>query len=177
MLLKNALGSFIAILFLSSNFALSADSSAAKGFFALNATDIAGKKVEMSKYKGQTLLVVNTASKCGYTPQLKDLEEIYQKYKSKGFVVLAFPSNDFKQEPNEGAACQSVSEKEYGTTFPFFERIKVTGDDKHPIYKYLTDQKPGAIFKEVAWNFEKFLVNKEGQVIERWTSKAKPMSQ
>lgn len=147
-----------------------------QNFFELSATDISGKKVNFSTYRGKVVLVVNTASECGFTPQLKELEEMYKKYASRGFVVLAFPSNDFKQEPADNAGVKAFAAKEYGTTFPFFEKAPVKGPEKQEIYKFLTEKKPGVLFKDVAWNFEKFLVNRKGEVIERWSSITKPSS-
>ncbi|QDK45570.1 glutathione peroxidase [Bdellovibrio sp. ZAP7] len=145
-------------------------------FYELSANDISGKKVNFSTYRGKVVLVVNTASQCGFTPQLKDLEMLYKKYADRGFVVLAFPSNDFKQEKGDNTEVQSFAKKEYGCTFPFFDKAPVTGKDKQPVYQFLTEQKPGLIFKDVSWNFEKFLVNRKGQVIDRWTSITKPSS-
>ncbi|KHD88915.1 MAG: hypothetical protein OM95_07180 [Bdellovibrio sp. ArHS] len=137
---------------------------------------MSGKKVNFSTYRGKVVLVVNTASQCGFTPQLKELEDMYKKYADRGFVVLAFPSNDFKQEKADNTEVQKFAEKEYGITFPLFEKAPVSGDDKQPVYKFLTEKKPGLLFKDVSWNFEKFLINRRGQVVERWSSITKPSS-
>ncbi len=147
-----------------------------KSFFELSAVSLAGQKINFSTYRGKVVLVVNTASQCGFTPQLKELEELYQNYSAKGFTVLAFPSNDFKQEKGSADEVQKFAKSEYGCTFPFFEKGSVRGDNKQPVYQFLTAQKPGLILKDVAWNFEKFLVNRKGQVIERWSSITKPSS-
>lgn len=147
-----------------------------KNFFDLSATSLSGSKVNFSGYQGKVVLVVNTASQCGFTPQLKDLETIYKKYSSQGFIVLGFPSNDFKQESHEKDQIQKFAEKEYGVSFPFFEKAAVTGKDKQPVYQFLTDKKPGILFKDVSWNFEKFLINRQGEVIERWNSMTSPTS-
>lgn len=147
-----------------------------KNFFELSAPDIHGKMVNFSTYRGKVVLVVNTASKCGFTPQLKDLETLYKKYGPKGFVVLAFPSNDFKQETAANEEVQTFATKEYGTSFPFFEKSVITGADKSPIYAFLTEAKPGVLFKDVSWNFEKFLIGRQGQVIDRYSSITKPSS-
>lgn len=147
-----------------------------KNFFELSANTISGKKVHFSTYRGKVVLVVNTASQCGFTPQLKDLEALYKKYADRGFIVLAFPSNDFKQEKSANEEVQKFAEKEYGITFPLFEKAPVTGNDQQPVYQFLTTQKPGLLFKDVAWNFEKFLINRRGDVIERWSSITKPSS-
>lgn len=147
-----------------------------ENFFDLSAQSIAGKKVNFSTYRGKVVLVVNTASACGFTPQLAELEALYKKYADRGFVVLAFPSNDFKQEKAENSDIQAFAKKEYQTTFPFFEKAPVRGADQQPVYQYLTTQKPGLLFKDVGWNFEKFLINRRGEVIERWSSITKPSS-
>nr|BFD59568.1 glutathione peroxidase [Bdellovibrio sp. CKG001]BFD62948.1 glutathione peroxidase [Bdellovibrio sp. HM001] len=153
------------------------ESAVATNFFDLSANSLSGKKINFSTYRGKVVLVVNTASQCGFTPQLKELEEMYKKYASRGFIVLAFPSNDFKQEKGTNEEVQSFAEKEFGVTFPFFDKAPVTGKDKQPVYQFLTTQKPGLLFKDVAWNFEKFLINRKGQVIERWSSITKPSSE
>ncbi|KYG65480.1 glutathione peroxidase [Bdellovibrio bacteriovorus] len=149
---------------------------APKNFFELSAPSISGKKVNFSTYRGKVVLVVNTASQCGFAPQLKELEDMYKKYADRGFVVLAFPSNDFKQEKGENSEVQKFAEKEYGVTFPFFDKAPVSGKDKQPVYQFLTEKKPGLLFKDVGWNFEKFLINRRGEVIERWGSITKPSS-
>ena len=153
-----------------------AQAATTTNFFELSATDIGGKKINFSTYRGKVVLVVNTASQCGFTPQLKELEEMYKKYAGRGFVVLAFPSNDFKQEQGDNAQVKSYAQKEYGTTFPFFDKGAVTGPQKQEVYKFLTENKPGVLFKDVSWNFEKFLINRKGEVIERWSSITKPSS-
>jgi glutathione peroxidase len=153
-----------------------AQASTPSSFFELGATDINGKKINFSSYRGKVVLVVNTASECGFTPQLKELEEMYKKYADRGFTVLAFPSNDFKQEQGDNAQVKSYAQKEYGTTFPFFDKGAVTGPQKQEVYKFLTENKPGILFKDVSWNFEKFLINRKGEVIERWSSITKPSS-
>lgn len=157
-------------------FSLTTLAEGPQNFYELSATDIGGKKVHFSSYRGKVVLVVNTASQCGFTPQLKDLEDLYKKYSDRGFIVLAFPSNDFKQEKGDNDTVKSFAQKEYGCTFPFFDKAPVTGKDKQPVYQFLTEKKPGLLFKEVSWNFEKFLINRKGEVIERWSSITKPSS-
>lgn len=154
-----------------------ATGSTPQNFFDLSADSIAGKKINFSSYRGKVVLVVNTASQCGFTPQLKELEGMYKKYASRGFIVLAFPSNDFKQEKGSNDEVQSFASKEYGVTFPIFDKAPVTGKDIQPVYKFLTTQKPGMLFKDVAWNFEKFLIDRKGRVVERWGSITKPSSE
>ncbi|HEX7672591.1 MAG TPA: glutathione peroxidase [Bdellovibrio sp.] len=158
-------------------FSVTSFAETAKNFFELSATDINGKTINFSTYRGKVVLVVNTASQCGFTPQFKDLEEMYKKYANRGFIILAFPSNDFKQEKEDNSTLKAFAEKQYGITFPFFDKGPVTGKDKQPVYKFLTEQKPGWLFKDVSWNFEKFLVNRKGEVIERWSSITKPSSE
>jgi glutathione peroxidase len=136
---------------------------------------IDGKEVSLSQYKGKALLIVNTASQCGYTPQYKGLEELYQVYKAKGFEVLAFPSNDFGgQEPGTNAEVKSFCELKYKTTFPLFAKVAVKGDGAAPLYKYLQGLKENG--GEVNWNFNKFLVAPDGRVVAHLSSRAEPMS-
>ena len=136
---------------------------------------IDGKDVSLSQYKGKALLIVNTASQCGYTPQYKGLESLYQSYKDKGFEILAFPSNDFGgQEPGSNEEIKKFCELKFKTSFPLFAKIPVKGDAAHPLYKYLTTlPKNGG---EVQWNFNKFLVSTDGTVVAHLPSSADPMS-
>jgi len=135
---------------------------------------IDGKEASLAAYKGKALLIVNTASRCGYTPQYAGLEALYEKYKDKGLVVLAFPSNDFGgQEPGTNAEIKTFCELKYKTTFPLFEKIDVKGDGAAPLYKYLTGL-PGKQGGSISWNFNKFLVAPDGTVVEHFDSKADP---
>lgn len=140
--------------------------------------DIDGQAVDLSKYRGEVLLVVNTASKCGYTPQYKDLEALYEKYKGQGFKVLAFPANEFgEQEPGSDADIKRFCSAKYNVTFPLFSKIVVKGEGIHPLYQYLTDKETDPKFAgDVKWNFTKFLVNRKGEVIARFESAVKPGS-
>lgn len=138
--------------------------------------DIAGKDYDLANLKGKVTLIVNTASKCGFTPQFKQLEELYEKYSSQGFMVLAFPSNDFKQDSGSNEDIASFAKKEYKISFPIMDKNPVSGDNKQPVFKFLTDSKSGFLLKEIQWNFEKFLVGKDGQVIDRWNTMTKPDS-
>ncbi|MBK9322450.1 MAG: glutathione peroxidase [Bdellovibrionaceae bacterium] len=156
--------------------AIASTSAGPKSFFELSATDISGKKIHFSQFRGKVVLVVNTASECGFTPQLKDLEDIYKKYLNKGFIVLAFPSNDFHQEKQDNPEILKFTQKEYKISFPLFDKGPIRGKDKQPVYQFLTDQKPGVLFKDVTWNFEKFLINRQGQVVDRWSSMTSPSS-
>jgi len=136
---------------------------------------IDGKEVSLSQYKGKALLIVNTASECGYTPQYEGLEQLYQAYKAKGFEVLAFPSNDFGgQEPGTEQQIKKFCELKYHTTFPLFAKVVVKGPGAHPLYLHLQGlPKNGG---EVDWNFNKFLVTPQGEVVAHLKSKVTPMS-
>ena len=137
---------------------------------------IAGKEVKMSKYKGKKLLIVNTASKCGYTPQYKELEELSKKYGNK-VTVLGFPSDSFNQELASNAEVASFCEKNYGVTFPLFETVAVKGDAATPLYKYLSDKtKNGKVSDAPSWNFCKYLVDEQGHVLKFYGSKVTPLS-
>lgn len=135
---------------------------------------IDGERKNLADYKGQVLLIVNTASKCGFTKQYKPLETLYQTYRDRGFVVLAFPSNDFMgQEPGSNAEIKQFCEIKYKTTFPVFAKTSVKGKDINPLYQYLTQSSsfPG----EISWNFNKILVNAEGDVVVRFGSSTDPL--
>ena len=137
---------------------------------------IDGKEVKLSKYKGKKLLIVNTASKCGYTPQYKELEELSKKYGNK-VTVLGFPSNSFNQELASNVEVASFCEKNYGVTFPLFETVAVKGDAAAPLYKYLADKtKNGIVSDAPSWNFCKYLVNEKGQVVKFYGSNVTPLS-
>ena len=141
--------------------------------------DIDGKPVELSKsYGGKVLLVVNTASKCGLTPQYEGLESLYGKYKAKGFEVLAFPANEFGgQEPGSNAEIKTFCTTNYQVTFPIFSKIVVKGKGIHPMYSFLTSKETDPKFAgEIGWNFTKFLVNRKGEVVARFAPTVKPDS-
>jgi glutathione peroxidase len=139
--------------------------------------DIEGKDVKLSDYSGKVLLIVNVASKCGYTPQYEGLQKIYESYKDKGFEILAFPCNDFKgQEPGTNEEIKEFCSANYGVTFKLFDKIKVLGDDRAPLYQKLINAE-SVEQGDVKWNFEKFLISKEGKVEGRFRSKVKPESE
>ena len=140
------------------------------------AKTITGEDKAIADFKGQVLLVVNTASKCGFTPQFKGLEELYEKYKGKGLAVLGFPCNQFlNQDPADDATISEFCELNYGVTFPMFAKIDVNGDDAHPLFRHLTSAAPGLLgSKAVKWNFTKFLVDRNGRVINRYAPATKP---
>lgn len=137
-----------------------------------------GKEVDLSKYKGKVVLIVNTASECGLTPQYKDLQAAHEKYKDQGLVVLGFPCNQFgAQEPGTATEIKTFCTKNYGVTFDMFEKVDVNGDKAAPLFKLLTksDTKPKGA-GDVAWNFEKFLLNRKGEVAARFAPPTKPDS-
>jgi len=146
---------------------------ASAGLYDLKVKDIDGKETSLNKYKGNVALVVNTASQCGYTSQYKGLEATYRKFSPKKFVVLGFPSNDFGgQEPGTNADIRKFCEQKFAVTFPLFSKEPVKGDGKQEVYKFLTTA--GDNKAEVKWNFEKFLVNRKGEVIARFPSSVAP---
>ncbi len=141
--------------------------------------DIDGNPVKLEKFRGKVLLIVNVASNCGFTPQYKGLERLYRKYKDRGFVVLGFPANNFRnQEPGSNQEIKQFCSSNYGVTFPLLAKISVKGADIHPLYHYLTSPKTNPRFSgEITWNFNKFLVNREGKVVARFDSRDEPESQ
>ncbi|MCK5875674.1 MAG: glutathione peroxidase [Alcanivoracaceae bacterium] len=146
--------------------------------FDFTAQDIAGKDIDLSQYQGKVLLIVNTASKCGFTPQYKGLQALFEKYRERGLEVLGFPCNQFgHQEPGDEAAISEFCELNFGVDFPLFGKIDVNGDDAHPLYRHLKEEAPGLLgSKAVKWNFTKFLVNRDGQVVKRYAPTDKPES-
>ena len=147
----------------------------ASNIFDFTLNDIDGKPVPLSQFLGKTLLLVNTASFCGNTPQYADLQTMYERYRSKGFEILAFPANNFgQQEPGTNEDIKGFCLTKYSLTFPLFSKISVKGSDKHPLYRYLTEESPFP--GEVEWNFQKYLVDPNGTVIARYHHRTKPMS-
>ena len=148
----------------------------AESIYEYEVKDLGGKPVKLEQYKGKVLLVVNIASKCGLTPQLDGLEKLYQQYKSKGFEILAFPSNDFMQEPKEGDKISEFCQVNYGVDFKIFEKGKVKGSGAQPVYQYLgTHTKRLGLFNNYPiWNFQKYLVNKNGRVVTSFNPWKKP---
>jgi glutathione peroxidase len=144
--------------------------------YDFSATSIEGNPVELSNYKNKVLLIVNTASQCGFTPQYQGLQSLYQKYSDRGLVVLGFPCNQFgQQEPGSTSEIQSFCETRFGVSFPLFEKIDVNGINAHPLFKYLTKAVPGILGTEgIKWNFTKFLVDRKGNVVKRYPSMTKP---
>jgi len=138
-------------------------------FYEFSAKDIDGQEVNMEDYKGKVVLIVNTASKCGLTPQFKDLEELYEEYKERGFEILGFPCNQFaNQDSGSNEEIHQFCLINYGVTFTMFEKINVNGNDAHPLYKYLKSHAKSMLSKEIKWNFTKFLIDANGNVIKRY---------
>ena len=136
-----------------------------------------GSARKLSQYKGKVLLVVNTASQCGFTPQYKGLQELYATYKDRGFAVLAFPCDQFgHQEPGSDEEIASFCETSYGVDFPLFSKIEVNGDNAHPLYKFLKSEKGGLLGDAIKWNFTKFLIDRDGKVVRRYAPTDKPAS-
>lgn len=144
--------------------------------YDFSAKKINGEEVSMGKYEGKVLLIVNTASKCGLTPQFKELEELYQQYKDKGLDIVGFPCNQFaNQESGSNEEIQEFCQLNYGVTFTMFEKIDVNGANAHPLYKYLKDQTKSILGKEIKWNFTKFLIDDTGKVIKRYSPTTAPL--
>jgi glutathione peroxidase len=141
-----------------------------------HAVALDGMHVSLADYRGKVLLIVNVASKCGFTPQYTGLEELYQRFRDKGFAVLGFPCNQFgKQEPGSSAEIATFCSTTYPVTFPMFGKVEVNGDGAHPLYKQLKAQAPGLLGSSgIKWNFTKFLVNREGEAVERFAPTVKP---
>lgn len=137
---------------------------------------IKGEHKSLQEYEGKVLLIVNVASKCGFTPQYKGLQALYEEYKEQGLEILGFPCNQFLgQEPGNSEEIASFCEMNYGVTFPMFEKVEVNGDGAHPLYKYLCEEAPGMLgLKAVKWNFTKFLVDQKGNVLERFSPQTAP---
>ncbi len=149
-----------------------------QSIYDFKTTTLNGTPADMSEWRGKVVLIVNTASKCGFTPQYKGLEAVYEKYKDQGFAVLGFPCNQFgAQEPGNAEDIGAFCEKNFGVSFPLFEKIDVNGEQAHPLFTHLKQQAPGVLGTEgIKWNFTKFLVGKDGKVIDRFAPTTKPES-
>jgi glutathione peroxidase len=148
------------------------------GVLGFTMRSIDGADIPLSAYSGKVILLVNVASKCGYTPQYKDLEELYRKYKDRGLVILGFPANNFgSQEPGTDAEIKAFCSTTYNVTFPMFSKISVKGEDQHPLYRFLTSETTDPKFAgDVRWNFTKYLVDRNGTVVGKFGSSVKPLS-
>lgn len=144
-------------------------------FYSFKAKTLQGKEISMEEYKDKVVLVVNTASKCGLTPQYEGLEKLHKEYKDKGLVILGFPCNQFgNQEPGSEKDIQEGCILNYGVSFQMFSKIDVNGEDEHPLYTYLKSQKKGLFGSNIKWNFTKFLLDKNGDVIKRFSPTTTP---
>ena len=144
-------------------------------FYTFSAKKINGKEIYFEEYKGKVVLIVNTASKCGFTPQFEGLEKLYKEYKEQGLEILGFPSNQFsQQDPGNNDEILEYCQMNYGVTFTMFDKIDVNGANTHPLYKYLKSQKKSLLGAEISWNFTKFLIDKEGNVVKRYLPNTKP---
>jgi glutathione peroxidase len=144
--------------------------------YGFSVKTIDGKQQSMAKYKGKVMLIVNTASECGFTPQYKGLEELNKSYAKRGLAVLGFPCNQFgAQEPGDEGEIAAFCERNFGVTFPLFSKVDVNGDNADPLFAYLKKEKPGLLGSEaIKWNFTKFLVDAKGNVVERYAPKTEP---
>jgi glutathione peroxidase len=145
-------------------------------FYDFTVKDIDGEDYSLSQLKGKKVLVVNTASKCGLTPQYEGLEDLYEKYGGDDFIIIGFPANNFaKQEPGTNEEIATFCSKNYGVTFPMMSKISVKGDDQHPLYKWLTSKSDNGVEdSKVAWNFQKYMINEEGQLVGHFAPTTKP---
>ena len=144
--------------------------------YTFSARTLGGEAVGLDRYRGKVLLIVNTASECGFTPQYAGLQQLHERFGARGLEVLGFPCNQFgKQEPGDAAQIGSFCEKNFGVTFPMFEKVDVNGADAHPLFRYLTGEARGLFgTKSIKWNFTKFLVDRQGNVVKRYAPKTKP---
>jgi glutathione peroxidase len=151
---------------------------AKRSIYDFTVKDIDGRDVDLGSYKGSVLLIVNVASKCGFTPQYEGLQKLYETHKDKGLVILGFPANDFLwQEPGTDKEIKSFCTLKYNVTFPMFAKISVKGSDQHPLYAFLTDKQANpSVDGKISWNFNKFLVARDGRVIRQFGSRTKPLA-
>ncbi|WP_404451132.1 glutathione peroxidase [Virgibacillus necropolis] len=142
-----------------------------------SAKTLMGEEKSLKDYEGKVVLIVNTASKCGFTPQFEGLQELYDEFNGQGLEILGFPCNQFNnQDPGSDEEISDFCQRNYGVSFPMFSKVNVNGDDAHPLFKYLTKEAPGMLTKQIKWNFTKFLVNKNGEVTDRFAPQTKPES-
>ena len=144
------------------------------GIYDIEVTDASGEAHKLGEYQGKAMLIVNTATKCGLRGQFDSLEQLYKNYSEEGLVVLGFPSDQFGQELGEAEEAEKSCRMTYGVTFPMHEIIKVNGTDAHPLFKYLTDNTKGFLGSGIKWNFTKFLIDREGNIVKRYAPKDKP---
>ena len=184
---KNAFFNIMKLLLITAFMTLASATSGSEGekedtrmtsIYDFNAVNIDGNDVNLADYKGKVLLIVNVASKCGFTPQYEGLQKLYSEYKDRGFEILAFPANDFMgQEPGTNEQIKTFCRVNYQVSFPLFSKISVKGENIHPLYKYLTDKNTNPKFAgKITWNFNKFLIDRKGNIVNRFDSKIKPRS-
>jgi glutathione peroxidase len=150
---------------------------AGSGIYTFTLNSIDGKPAPLADYKGKVVMIVNVASQCGYTPQYSALEAIYEKYKDQGFVILGFPANNFgAQEPGTNEEIKTFCSRKYSVTFPMYSKISVKGEDQAPLYGYLTKETGAGITGDIKWNFTKFLVDRNGKVVQRFEPAVTPDS-
>jgi len=149
---------------------------AASSIYDFSANSLAGKRADLAALKGKVLLIVNTASQCGFTPQYEGLQALYEKYRDQGFEILAFPCNQFgAQEPGDASAIAAFCDSRYGVTFPMFAKVDVNGSNAAPLFSYLKQEAPGLLgTKDIKWNFTKFLVDRQGRVTDRYAPTTRP---
>ena len=156
---------------------MTATTFAAWNIYDFTLPSIDGKPMPLAQFKGKVVLMVNVASQCGYTPQYTALEAVYEKYKAQGFVIVGFPANNFgAQEPGTNEEIKTFCSRKYSVTFPLYSKVSVKGDDETPLYQYLTKQTAPPISGEIKWNFTKFLVDKNGKVVQRFEPAVTPDS-
>lgn len=145
------------------------------GIYQFSAQTMQGEEKALSDYEGKVLLIVNTASKCGFTPQFQGLQKLYETYNDQGFEILGFPCNQFgKQDPGTNESIESFCQQNYGVTFQMFSKVDVKGEHAHPLFTYVTEEAKGILTKQIKWNFTKFLIDKNGNVTERFAPQTKP---
>jgi len=157
----------------------SATFSQNKSFYDFKVQTIDGENFDLSTLKGKKVLVVNTASKCGFTPQYEDLQKLYEKYKSENFIIIGFPANNFmNQEPGSNQEIKQFCSENYGVTFPMMTKISVKGDDIHPLYQWLTEKgQNGVMDSKVKWNFQKYMIDEEGNLVDVASSRTNPLDE
>ncbi len=148
-----------------------------KSIYDFKVKNIDGKEVYFNEYKGKVMVIINVASKCGFTPQYEDMQALYKEYQDKGVVVMGFPANNYgKQEPGTEAEIKEFCTANFNITFPMFSKVSTKGDDQHPLFKYLTSLENPDFKGEIKWNFEKFIIGKDGKLLRRFRSKTNPSS-
>ena len=174
---SSAVSKFAAYLIFGVLLIMATSSSAGSGVYSFTLNSIDGKPAPLADYKGKVVMIVNVASQCGYTPQYTALEAIYEKYKDQGFVILGFPANNFgAQEPGTNEEIKTFCSRKYSVKFPMYSKISVKGDDQAPLYSYLTKETGPGVAGDVKWNFTKFLVDKNGKVVQRFEPAVTPDS-